>query len=114
MLLNEKMNIERKNLKRFRAVLHQIDTEGLANKNWNNSKNTLSAIIGYAHFVHSVNPVKGKEFLSKIENIKKKYPEQIPVKTFKKAITENVEISEVSQEEVKSQDPVKKKWWKLF
>lgn len=112
-VINQKMNVNRKTLKNFRATLFQIENEGLEGKNWNNSKDLISSITGYANFIYSVNPEKGKEFLEQIKRIKKKYPQ--PIKTvMKKVVLEKPEeVKPIETENNESEKP-KKKWWKLF
>ena len=69
-VVNDKLNIDRKTLKRFRATLHQIETNGIANTSWGNGNDTMSSIQGFANFVAMVNPAKGAIFLSQIQRIK--------------------------------------------
>lgn len=71
-IVNEKLNISKKVLKKFRATLHQIEQEGLQGKHWGNSHDTLAAITGFANFVAMVNPEKGTEFQQQVQRIKKK------------------------------------------
>ncbi|BAZ08422.1 RNA-directed DNA polymerase [Calothrix sp. NIES-4071] len=72
-IVNNKLNISKKILKKFRATLHQIEQEGLQGKHWCNSHDTLAAITGFANFVAMVNPQKGAEFQQQVQNIKKKH-----------------------------------------
>ncbi len=71
-IVNEKLNISKKVLKKFRATLHQIEQEGFQGKHWGNSHDTLAAITGFANFVAMVNPEKGAEFQQQLQRIKKK------------------------------------------
>ncbi|GJD18720.1 RNA-directed DNA polymerase (Reverse transcriptase) [Rivularia sp. IAM M-261] len=71
-IVNNKLNISKKVLKKFRATLHQIEQEGLQGKYWGNSHDTLAAITGFANFVAMVNPEKGAEFQQQVQRIKKK------------------------------------------
>ncbi|BDA73405.1 RNA-directed DNA polymerase (Reverse transcriptase) [Calothrix sp. PCC 7716] len=72
-IVNNKLNISKKVLKKFRATLHQIEQEGLQGKYWGNSHDTLAAITGFANFVAMVNPEKGAEFQQQLQRIKNKY-----------------------------------------
>lgn len=72
-VVNEKLSVCRKTLKKFRATLYQIEKEGIEGKSWGNSTNLLAAITGFANFVTMVNPEKGKEFQKQVKRIKKKY-----------------------------------------
>ncbi|MGL5808178.1 MAG: reverse transcriptase domain-containing protein [Xenococcaceae cyanobacterium] len=72
-VVNKRLNISKKELKRFRAVLFQIEKDGVKGIKWGNSGNLISSIQGYANFVAMVNPEKGAEFLEHILRIKEKY-----------------------------------------
>ena len=72
-VVNSKLNICNKTLKRFRATLYQIEKDGLEGKHWGNSPDLIAAIQGFANFVAMVNPEKGAEFLEQLERIKNKY-----------------------------------------
>jgi RNA-directed DNA polymerase len=72
-VVNEKLNVDRETLKRFRATLYHIEKDGLAGKHWGDTPDLLSAIEGFAHFVAMVNAEKGNLFLAQIQRIKKKY-----------------------------------------
>jgi len=72
-VVNEKLNVSRKDLKNFRALLFQIERDGFAGKSWNNSPNLPECIQGYANFVMMVNPLKGKVLKGQVRRILKKY-----------------------------------------
>jgi len=73
-VVNEKLNVDRATLKRFRAVLNQIEKDGPEGKHWNGiTTNVLSAIHGYASFVYMVNPDKGEALLRQTKRILKKH-----------------------------------------
>lgn len=72
-VVNEKLNISRKTLKNFRALLFQIERDGFQGKSWNNSPNLRDCIQGYANFVHMVHPAKGQVLKAQVRRILKKY-----------------------------------------
>jgi len=73
-VVNEKLSINRKELKNFRALLYQIEKSGFEGKSWHGkSENLLSSIRGYAHFINMVDKTKGQKYLAQIETISKKY-----------------------------------------
>ena len=72
-VVNEKPTVCRKELKRFRATLYQIELDGPEGKRWGNSDNVLAAIEGFANFVAMVNPDKGMELVARVKRIKQKY-----------------------------------------
>jgi RNA-directed DNA polymerase len=72
-VVNQKLNVDRSTLKRFRATLHHIEKDGLAGKQWGNGGDLLQSIEGFANYVAMVNPTKGSEFLAQVQRIQKKY-----------------------------------------
>jgi RNA-directed DNA polymerase len=72
-VVNEKLSISKKELKRFRATLFQIEKDGPEGKRWGNSDDVIASIQGFANFVAMVNPEKGAEFLEQVKAIKDKW-----------------------------------------
>jgi len=58
-VVNEKTNISKKSLKRFRALLFQIEKDGINDKFWNKNVNILAQIDGYANFIFQIDKEKG-------------------------------------------------------
>lgn len=58
-VVNEKLSLDRTTLRKFRALLHQVEKTGLANKSWGKGKNVISSMEGYANFVYMVKPELG-------------------------------------------------------
>ncbi|MEG3975504.1 reverse transcriptase domain-containing protein [Microcoleus sp. herbarium8] len=72
-VVNEKLNVSREKLKNFRAVLYQIEKDGLEGHNWGQSEDIIASIEGFANFVSMVNPEKGAKFKEQIDRIKETY-----------------------------------------
>jgi RNA-directed DNA polymerase len=72
-VVNQKLNVDRATLKRFRATLHHIEKDGLAGKQWGQGGDLMQSIQGFANYVAMVNPTKGSEFLAQVQRIHKKY-----------------------------------------
>ena len=71
--VNERVSVPRRELRRFRALLYQIEKDGPGGKKWRGSeKHLLSAVRGYAYFIRMVDAEKGEEFVEKIERILKR------------------------------------------
>jgi len=68
-VVNEKLNVSRKHLKNFRALLFQIERDGFKEKTWNNTKNMRECIRGYSNFVYMVNPDKGRKLKERVQKI---------------------------------------------
>lgn len=86
-IVNEKPNVNKKSLKRFRALLYQIEKDGLQGKSWNGGSNVLAEIDGFANFIYQIDKVKGiiyKQRVAKIlgtfnykESHREKYVKQV-------------------------------------
>lgn len=58
-VVNEKPSVCRDTLRRFRAVLFQVEKDGPTGKSWNGSADVIAALDGYARFIRMVDPEKG-------------------------------------------------------
>jgi retron-type reverse transcriptase len=72
-VVNEKISIDRKTLRKFRAVLHQAENNGLENLHWGNSPDLVASLRGYANFVFMVDKEKGYIFQQQVRQIIEKY-----------------------------------------
>ena len=123
--VNEKINVSRKELRRFRAALHQIERDGPEGKTWGNSSDVLSAIDGYAQFVSMVSPEKGKKFQDQVARIFSKHgapqldyirretwlePSSTNESAMDSAVTQRDPSASASEADGKDS----KKWWKFW
>lgn len=72
-VVNEKLNVERAQLRKFRALLHNIETNGWKGQKWGQAKNVLYSIEGYIHFVKMVNPDKAVKYQEQLNRIIEKH-----------------------------------------
>lgn len=72
-VVNDKASIDRKTLKRFRAVLFQIERDGPQGKRWGNSDDVIAAVEGYANFVMMVDPEKGRALKARTRALVQRY-----------------------------------------
>ena len=105
-MVNDKLNISKRKLKAFRALLFQIEKDGIQGKTWGDPNvDLLSSIEGFARYVHMVNPEKGKPFISRVSVLVKKYKPK-PKRNFfgklRKAVDKAVD------------NKSKKPWWKIW
>jgi RNA-directed DNA polymerase len=70
-VVNDKLGLDRKTLKKFRALLFQIERDGLEGKSWGNSPDLIASIEGYTNFVAMVSPEKAAQFKAQIRKIKR-------------------------------------------
>lgn len=71
--VNEKLSVSRQELRKFRAVLFQIEKDGPTGKSWGRAANVIASIFGYANFVAMVDPVKGLKFQQQVARIIEKH-----------------------------------------
>ncbi|CAN1210774.1 reverse transcriptase family protein [Tumidithrix helvetica PCC 7403] len=72
-VVNQKLNVDKKTLKSFRATLFQIEQDGLEGKHWGSCPDLIQSIEGFANFVAMVNPDKGEKLKEQVKRIKAKY-----------------------------------------
>ncbi|PON15711.1 RNA-dependent DNA polymerase [Candidatus Entotheonella serta] len=68
-VVNQQPAVARKTLKRFRALLHQIETTGPDGKQWGGNPNVLHSIQGFANYVYMVDPDKGTALKQRVQRI---------------------------------------------
>jgi len=65
-VVNEKANIPKKTLKRFRALLFQIEKDGIKDKFWNKKVNVLAQIDGFANYIYQIDKEKGIKYKERV------------------------------------------------
>ena len=81
-VVNEKPSVDRATLRRFRAVLFQVEKDGPAGKQWNGNENVLAALEGYALFIRMVDADKGAPLLARVRAARAKWSGDAPVPAF--------------------------------
>jgi retron-type reverse transcriptase len=116
-VVNAKANIARETLRRFRAVLYQVEKDGPAGKHWGNSPDVIASLRGFANFVFMVSPDKGAEYQRRVRALIEKYDWRPRPLRFTKLRPQPAQ-PDASASQVKPETaPTKKadqKWWKLW
>jgi retron-type reverse transcriptase len=73
LVVNQRINVARHLLRRFRAVLFQIERDGPAGKHWGSSPNVLTGLHGFANFVAMVDPTKGRPLRDRVRALLRKH-----------------------------------------
>ena len=102
-VVNDKLSIDRKTLRKFRAVLHQAETRGLENLRWGSAPDLIAALRGYANFVFMVDKEKGYAFQQQVRRLIEKYDWKPQPPRFQPKKVKEVEPPEEA-----------KPWWKLW
>lgn len=118
-VVNEKLNVERQQLRRFRALLHNIETNGWKDQQWGKAGHLINAVKGYIHYVQMVNPQKGTYFKAQLNNIIAKHGqpviEQIVPVTKADFVTEKtVPETKQSTQEKENLPSKQTDWWNIF
>ena len=79
-VVNDKLSVERKTLRRFRATLFQIEKDGPEGKTWGDPATELFASLqGFADFVTMVDSSRGEPLRAKVAQLKARYaPSRAP------------------------------------
>jgi RNA-directed DNA polymerase len=75
-VVNERPGVPRDELRRFRALLHQIDKHGPAGKKWGHGGDVLASALGFAAYVAMVDKAKGDVLRAKVLALKAKYADR--------------------------------------
>ncbi len=118
LVVNERLNVNRKQIKKFKALLFQIEKDGLEGKHWEGSNHLLSSIRGYAHYIHSVNPDVGTKLVQRTEAILKehgyqhtiRYPKQSDQATQPNATPAPPNDNQATKSNHDGNNP----WWKFW
>jgi len=109
-VVNDKPAVNAKELDRFRALLFQIEKDGIEGKHWKKSPHLLSSIKGYANFVFMVDAAKGLILKTRVDAILLKHGHKHEIRHKSKAQREK------EQEKIAAEMALatKKPWWKFW
>lgn len=116
-VVNSRPNVAKEELKRFRAVLFQIEKDGPEGKRWGQSRDVLASMLGFANFVFMVNPEKGVELRARVRALMAKYDWQPHRPEPGRAFTPPPPASDAPAEPPESKPEAEakpSKWWKLW
>ncbi len=70
--VNDRVGVDRKTLRRFRATLYQIEKDGPEGKHWGRATSAdelMESIRGFAAYVAMVDEAKGRPLVERVENL---------------------------------------------
>ena len=131
-----KASIERQRMRRFRALLFQLEKDGPEGKEWEGARHggqpdLFSSIEGFASFVYMVDREKGAKLLGRVRALRARFAPRAssgaPPMPESSALTERssahpheegssapVEASPPQPAEESQPKPKKKRWWRTF
>lgn len=66
--------VNRKDLRRFRALLFQLERDGIRDQHWNGHRqHLLATALGYVHFVNMVDSAKGVALIKRVKPLLERY-----------------------------------------
>jgi retron-type reverse transcriptase len=115
-VVNSTCSISRGTLKKFRAVLFQIEKDGPAGKTWGSSPDVIAAVEGFANYVAMVNPEKGAPLQARARALVDKHGKRPQPKPRRKPPQGLAAEAPRPAEEGREPDASAKKkpWWKLW
>jgi hypothetical protein len=72
-VVNERPGVPRDELRRFRALLFQIEKDGPAGKKWGTATDVLAAAQGYAAYVMMIDKNKGEALRAKVATLRARH-----------------------------------------
>ncbi len=109
-IVNHKPGIDKTTMKRFRAVLFQVEKDGPIGKHWNHSRDVLASLRGFANFIFMVDPAKGAPYQRRVGALLDKYdwqPQPLPYQKKAKPVAAPIETPA-------PQSASERPWWKLW
>jgi hypothetical protein len=73
LVVNRRVNVSRRILRKFRATLFQVEKDGPDGKHWGSSTDVLGAMHGFANFVAMVDAAKGRELRERVRALLRKH-----------------------------------------
>jgi retron-type reverse transcriptase len=106
-VVNQQLSVDRETLRKFRALLFQIEKDGPEGKRWGDAGDVLAAAVGYANFVAMVTPDKGRPLRARALELQARWGKRKP------PAPPDTPAPPPPPEPPPAPAP-KKKWWKLF
>ncbi|MFD1602491.1 reverse transcriptase family protein [Flavobacterium artemisiae] len=113
-VVNDKLNVDRNQLRKFRALLHNIEKNGWKDQKWGKAVHVINAIEGYINYVNMVSPQKGTAFKQNLKNIIKLHglPNIEKISIPKEETPIVIPVQEEKEETAVEQKP--ENWWNIF
>lgn len=126
-VVNDKPGVPRKELKKFRAVLFQVERDGPQGKSWGHGEDLFASLQGFASYVAMVDPDKGQPLLERVRALAAKHGHVAkrveyakgPRRWESKPTPDPVPEAEAATESEDAADretgePARKKWWQFW
>ncbi len=113
-VVNDRPGVPKDVLRRFRATLFQIEKDGPEGKRWGQSKDVLGSVLGFANYVHMVQPEKGAELQARVRKLLDQHGWKQKRMPAERLVNNAAATEPPTPEGPLEPDKQKKKWWKLW
>jgi len=72
-IVNDRLGVDRRTLRRFRAFLFQLEKDGPAGKRWSNGPNPIESALGFANYVFMIDPGRGADLRARALALRAKH-----------------------------------------
>jgi RNA-directed DNA polymerase len=110
-VVNQQLNVNRKNLRQFRALLHNLKKSNPASLQ-RQPENLSNTILGYANFIKMVNPIKGDKVQQSIMALFQNNVFKIPSGNSSTGTTKKVSPPP-AENKPPEKDDTDKPWWSV-
>ncbi|MGK0361254.1 MAG: RNA-directed DNA polymerase [Bradymonadia bacterium] len=73
LVVNDRLGVPRDTIRKFRATLFKIERDGPDGARWGSAAHVFDACLGFAGFVHMVDPAKGTPLLERVHALIAQY-----------------------------------------
>ncbi|MEO7766235.1 MAG: retron St85 family RNA-directed DNA polymerase, partial [Ferruginibacter sp.] len=110
-IVNQQLNINRKDLRAFRSLLHHLKSGSNKTMHWGEG-HLSDSILGYVNFIKMVNPVKGNKLQQTISSLFQNNTLQLAV-TNPSSIQTKKEATPIVERKQPGKDDTEKPWWNV-
>lgn len=124
LVVNDRVGVPREQRRRFRAVLYQVFQKGPAGLHWGSADDLFNGLLGFAAFVHMVEPDRGRELLDQVRKAGALHgwtPPKKPVPPTPPAAADSTEPEQAGSDGPPTEDVwtyitggKDKKWWQFW
>jgi len=124
LVVNERLAVQRSLLRKFRAVLYQIEKDGPAGHRWGASPYIMRSLLGFANFVAMVDATKGKPLQQRVGALIEKHGMgdlvparqrwQSPEPPVRSASLDPREVQQSGGQPTNDSEESKKPWWRIW
>jgi RNA-directed DNA polymerase len=110
LVVNRRLGVSRELVRRWRATVFQVRKDGPEGKRFGRSPDVFASLVGFASFVHMVEPEKGAAMLAEVHAAAAERGWTAPKRVHRKPAPTTPEVPRLDATSV----PPKGKWWEFW